>query len=123
MDNFDPSTLVNWLTQGLISLIFGLVGGYMGSWIQYHFSRKLERDREQREFRSRLTEGVSEFVEKEQHATLNGMSEGFGRFFRRVIAPIVMLVGAVFAFAYSPWMGLGGLFLLGMVVGWRSTSS
>jgi len=111
-------TVIPLLTQGLISLIFGIIGGYVGSWIQYRFARRLEREREQRALRDKLTQGVAEIVEKSQTAALAEI-EGGGAPLHRLLAPAAVLLFAALAFAFSTYAGLAAMFAVGLVVGGR----
>jgi uncharacterized membrane-anchored protein len=114
-------TVLPLLTQGLISLVFGIVGGYVGSWIQYRFAHRLEREREQRALRNKLTEGVSEMVGRSQSAALSEV-EGGGPLLEplhRILAPLAVLVLAVVAFAVSTYAGIGVMFMVGLLVGGR----
>lgn len=114
-------TLLPLLTQGLISLVFGIIGGYVGSWIQYRFARRLEREREQRAWREKLTQGVAEIMEKSQAAALAEI-EGDGsplEPLRRLVAPTAVLLFAALAFALSSYAGMIAMFVVGLVVGGR----
>jgi NhaP-type Na+/H+ or K+/H+ antiporter len=114
-------TLLPLLTQGFISLIFGIIGGYVGSWIQYRFARRLEREREQRALREKLTKGVAEVMEQSQTAALSEIEVGNSRLepLRRLLAPLAVLLLAVAAFALSTYAGIGAMFVVGLVVGGR----
>lgn len=120
MTTIDTPTLVNWIVQGAISLLFGLIGGYLGSWFQYRFARQLERDRERKALRERLTEGVGRFMEARQWAELRAASAV--DFLKRLSLNVVALLVAVLAFAWAPWAGLAVLFAWGLALGWQRIS-
>ncbi|MDW8326928.1 MAG: hypothetical protein RMK99_10205 [Anaerolineales bacterium] len=114
-------SLLSLLTQGFISLIFGIIGGYVGSWIQYRFARRLEREREQRALREKLTKGVAEAMEQSQSAALSeveGVSPQLDPL-RRLPASVAVLTVAVLAFALSPYAGMAVMFVTGLVAGGR----
>ncbi len=117
MDNLSEAML-QLIIQGLISLVFGIIGGYVGSWIQYRFARRLEREREQRALRDKLTQGVAEIVEKSQTAALAEIGGG-GSPLRRLLAPAAVMLFAALAFAFSTYAGLAAMFAVGLVVGGR----
>jgi hypothetical protein len=117
MTAIDTPTLVNWIVQGAISLVFGLIGGYLGSWFQYRFTRQLERDRDRKALRERLTDGVSHFMEVQRRAELGAASAL--AFLKRLSLNLIALAAAVLAFAWAPWAGLAILFAWGLSLGWQ----
>lgn len=58
--------LSDWLIGGGISLVFGVIGGFIGSWINYSFEKKREKEMLKRQrsvdIRQTLIRGVSEFM-------------------------------------------------------------
>ena len=114
-------TLLPLLIQGLVSLVFGVIGGYIGRWIQYTFTRRLEAEREQRELRDKLTEGVAEMMERSQSAALSDMEGGGSPLepFRRLLMPMAVLLFAVVTFAVSSYAGMAAVFVVGLAVGGR----
>lgn len=116
MTAIDTPTLVNWIVQGAISLVFGLLGGYLGSWFQYRFARQLEHERERKALRERLTEGVGQFLAAQQRAEL--AAANVVAFLRRFSVNVLALLVVVVAFIWAPWAGLASLFVWGLALGW-----
>jgi hypothetical protein len=75
--------LSEWLVGGAISLVFGVIGGFVGSWISDYFERRRAREarerRRQEQIREDLLYGVASFarrLEEEDEPVVGGSAEG-----------------------------------------------
>ncbi len=118
----DLTTLLAWLGQGAVSLLFGMLGGFVGSYVQYRFQRRLDEDRERRRLRDSFTEGVSDLV---QQQSLDELDEVGGHRdptltnFRRGVGAAVAVLAIIAGLVVNPLLGLAGLFAAGVLLGIR----
>lgn len=127
--NIDWPTLINWIIEGLIALVLGIIGGFIGSWIKYHFDNRREADKEKKEIRAKLLKGVNEYVENTRRITVDDLDiPTFQRSLlpkdRKIKIPgsiliISFLIFAILWFYRYPPVGIAFIFIIGLLFGYR----
>jgi hypothetical protein len=107
--------LGNRLIGGAISLAFGIVGGFVGSWISDYFERRRERDSKElmaeEERRQALVRGVSDLVYQQSKEQIEKQRRLFSRPAGETQTPSQTALQPI-SFLVKHWP-----FLIGLIVG------